>query len=211
MKFCIPTAITCMALSFCSAAVDVALRGSVDHENDIAELDLATLKHGGKYLHTLDGTSTDANLIAPLVTDLNTGIICASYAIKSVSCNNYIRARPDGEVDTQTYVGSWERFTIQDLGSGLYSIKSVAHGTYLRAQKEGSVVPPGVRKDPIVDLQTYVGSFEKFKLEYEDGGVVSIRSKHGTYVNVYLGGKSSTVTVQAQKGKWVKFELVCLV
>jgi len=41
--------------------------GSVAHENEVAELDLATLKHAGKYLlHTIDGTSTDANLIAPL-------------------------------------------------------------------------------------------------------------------------------------------------
>jgi len=204
MKFCIPTAITFMALSFCSAAVDVALRGSVDHENDIAELDLATLKHAGKYLHTLDGTSTDANLIAPLVTDLNTGIICASYAIKSVAQNTYIRARPSGKVDTQTYVGSWERFTIQDLESGLYSIKSVAHGTYLRAQKEASVG----QQDPMVSLQTYVGSFEKFELEFENG-VVRLLSTNGTYVSLLEGGGEGGDVVLT--GIWEKFELVCLV
>jgi len=198
-----------MALSFCSAAVDVALRGSVAHENDIAELDLATLKHAGKYLHTLDGTSTDANLIAPLVTDLNTGIICASYAIKSVKCNNYIRAHSSRKVDTQTYVGSWERFTIQDLGSGLYSIKSVAHGTYLRAQKEASFF----KQDPMVKLQTYVGSFEKFELESEKG-VVSLLSTHGTYVSAVPGtgsGEDTNVDLQTYSGSWEKFELVCLV
>jgi len=197
-----------MALSFCSAAVDVALRGSVAHENDIAELDLATLKHAGKYLHTLDGTSTDANLIAPLVTDLNTGIICASYAIKSVKCNNYIRAHSSRKVDTQTYVGSWERFTIQDLGSGLYSIKSEAHGTYLRAAKNGEG-----RYFPNVDLQTYVGSYEKFELESEKG-VVSLLSTHGTYVSAVPGtgsGEDTNVDLQTYSGSWEKFELVCLV
>jgi len=194
-----------MALSFCSAAVDVALRGSVAHENDIAELDLATLKHAGKYLHTLDGTSTDANLIAPLVTDLNTGIICASYAIKSVKCNNYIRAHSSRKVDTQTYVGSWERFTIQDLGSGLYSIKSVAHSTYLRAGKE---VMNNFHCN--VDLQTKVGSYEKFELESEKGAV-SLRSTHGSYVRAEPGGEGSNVDLQTYSGSWEKFELVCLV
>jgi len=207
MKFCIPTAITFMALSFCSAAVDVALRGSVAHENDIAELDLATLKHAGKYLHTLDGTSTDANLIAPLVTDLNAGI-CASYAIKSVAHNTYLRAHPGGagaHVDTQTYVGSWERFTIQDLGSGLYSIKSVAHSTYLRAGKE---VMNNFHCN--VDLQTKVGSYEKFELESEKGAV-SLRSTHGSYVRAEPGGEGSNVDLQTYSGSWEKFELVCLV
>jgi len=192
MKFCIPTAITFMALSFCSAAVDVALRGSVAHENDIAELDLATLKHAG--------TSTDANLIAPLVTDLN----CASYAIKSVLWDKYIKARPDGDVYTQTYVGSWETFIFQDLGSGLYSIKSAAHGTYLRAQVEASIF----YKFPRVTQQTYVGSFEKFELESEDG-FISIRSSHGTYLNVnpVAHGYVALYPFTNNSGK---FELVCL-
>jgi len=194
-----------MALSFCSAAVDVALRGSVAHENDIAELDLATLKHAGKYLHTLDGTSTDANLIAPLVTDLNTGIICASYAIKSVAQNTYIRARPSGKVDTQTYVGSWERFTFQDLGTGLYSIKSAAHGTYLRAQK---LAPFGVTYTK-VGLQTFVGSFEKFELGSVNG-VVNLLSSHGTYVSVMSKGKGSDVDLRTSLDIWERFELVCL-
>jgi len=206
MKFCIPTAITFMALSFCSAAVDVALRGSVAHENDIAELDLATLKHAGKYLHTLDGTSTDANLIAPLVTDLNTGIICASYAIKSVEYGTYIRARPDDTVDTQTYDGPWERFTIQDLGSGYYSFRSAAHGTYLRAHK-GSWFGYGR-----VDLLTFVGAYNKFELESENG-VVSILSAHGTYVSVYHDGEGSIVELRPYPGPGdrEKFELVCSV
>jgi len=197
MKFCIPTVITFMALSFCSAAVDVALRGSVAHENDIAELDLATLKHAGKYLlHTLDGTSTDANLTAPLVTDHNR---CLSYAIKSVKHNTYLRARPGGKVDQQTHVDSWERFSIQDLGSGLYSIKSVTHKTYLRAMKGG--------EGSNVGLQTYVGSYEKFELESENG-VVSLLSTHGTYVSAFPGGE---VDLQKYSGSWEKFELVCLV
>jgi len=189
-----------MALSFCSAAVDVALRGSVDHENDIAELDLATLKHGGKYLlNTLDGTSTDANLIPPLVTDLNTGIYCHSYAIKSVAHNLYLRAHPNAYVNSNTSVGSWERFTIQDLGSGLYTIKS-AHGTYLRAGKK-------IGYYDSVGLQTFVGSYEKFELESEKG-VVSLLSTHGTYVSAFPGGE---VDLQKYSGSWEKFELVCLV
>jgi len=205
MKFCIPTAITFMALSFCSAAVDVALRGSVAHENDIAELDLATLKHAGKYLHTLDGTSTDANLIAPLVTDLNDGI-CASYAIKSVKHNTYLRAHSGGEganVDTQTSIGSWETFTIQDLGSGLFSIQSVAHGTYLRARKGG--------EGSNVDLQTRVGSYEKFELESEKSAEFSLLSTHGTYVRAWPGGEGSDVDLQTFSDSWEKFELICLV
>jgi len=194
-----------MALSFCSAAVDVALRGSVAHENDIAELDLATLKHAGKYLHTLDGTSTDANLIAPLVTDLNTGINCASYAIKSVMYNTYLRAHPGSKVDTQTSVGSWERFTFQDLGAGLYSIKSVAHGTYLRAQKESEFHD----SYPQVGLQTFVGSFEKFELRSVNG-VVNLLSPHGTYVSVMSKGKGTDIDLSKILSKWGRFELVCL-
>jgi len=205
MKFCIPTAITCMALSFCSAAVDVALRGSVAHENDIAELDLATLKHAGEYLpHTLDGTSTDANLIAPLVTDLNTGIICASYAIKSAKHKTYLRAYPGGEgadVGTQTKIGADERFTIQNLGNGLYSFQSVAYGTYLRAGAGG--------EGSIVNLQTSLDNNGKFELEYEKSNV-SLLSTHGTYVRAWSRDKGGDVDLQTYSGSWEKFELMCL-
>jgi len=205
MKFCIPTAITFMALSFCSAAVDVALRGSVAHENDIAELDLATLKHAGKYLHTLDGTSTDANLIAPLVTDLNGG--SCKYALKSVAHGHYLRAHPGGEnskVDTQTYIGSYEKFTFQNLGSGQYSIRS-AHGTYLRAKPGGE----GAK----VDLQTYVGSLERFQLKFEgvssNHAVYSFRSIYDTYIRSHPGGEGSKVD-QTYVGGWEKFEVFCV-
>jgi len=200
-----------MALSFCSAAVDVALRGSVAHENDIAELDLATLKHAGKYLHTLDGTSTDANLIAPLVTDFISGN-CTSYAIKSVKhSNTYLRAHPGGAgatVDTQTYIGSWERFTFQGTGSGWYSIKSVKHGTYLRGRPIDWDEYEVYYRD--VDQQTYVGSQEKFKPEFENGHV-SILSTDGTYISAHPGGEGSRVKLQTYSGSWEKFDLICSV
>jgi len=203
-----------MALSFCSAAVDVALRGSVAHENDIAELDLATLKHASTYfLHALDGTSTDANLIAPHVTDLNTGIICASYAIKSVKFKTYLRVRPGGagaKVSTQTYVGSREKFTIQDHGSGYYSFRSVKYGTYLRAQK----VSPYGTSYLHVDQQTRVGSQEKFKLEFDEKGFVSLVSIYKDtkrYVRAGPGGEDARVDLGYISGSWEKFELVCLV
>jgi len=207
MKFCIPTAITFMALSFCSAAVDVALRGSVAHENDIAELDLATLKHAGEYLpHTLDGTSTDANLIAPLVTDLKWGIISgASYAIKSVAHNTYIKALPGGEhaeVYTQDYIGAWERFTIEHLGNYWYSIKSEAHGTYLRA----GYYTGFYGEYPDIRQQTYVGSQEKFKPKFINDEVV-LQTAFGTYVRA---DHHKVVDTQTYSGSYERFELVRL-
>jgi len=205
MKFCIPTAITCMALSFCSAAVGVAIRGSVAHENDIAELDLATPKHAGEYLHhTLDGTSTDANLIAPLVTDLGDHFFtCKKFAIKSAAHGTYLRAHPGGKskVDTQTFIGPWEQFTIRYFGSGQYSIES-AHGTYLKAYPGG--------EGSQVYLQTYVSSWAGFQIKSEDNGVYSLRSDHYTYVRAHPGGKGSTIDLQTYVGPWEKFQLICV-
>jgi len=197
MKFCIPTTITIMTLSFCSAAVDVALRGSVAHENDIAELDLAMLNR------TLDGTSTDANRIVPF--DEHPNIYCATYratyAIRSIAHNTYISAHPSGKVNMQKHARSYERFTFQWLGLGLYSIKSV-HGTYLRTKWTHE-------KFRHVNTQKYVGSKEKFKLEVSENGAHSIRSNF--YTTIYLRAcPDRKLSLQTYKSSWEKFELVCL-
>ena len=79
------------------------------------------------------------------------------YAIKSAFHSDmYLRVGGPGEgnvVNTQTYIGDYEKFYIERLDGGRVAFKSAAHGNYIRARSDGNI-----------DTQTFVGSWEKFTI-----------------------------------------------
>lgn len=117
--------------------------------------------------------------------------------------NSYLNAAPGqySNVSTQTYAGSYERFTIEPVSgeSGFYSLRT-SHGTYLRSE-------PGQYAK--VNTQTYVGGpYEWFKIEpvSNEMGVYSIRTGHGTYLRAE-SGQSAKVDTQTYVGKWERFRI----
>jgi hypothetical protein len=81
------------------------------------------------------------------------------YALKSVAHGNrYLKVNGSGAsklVDTQTFVGSWERFYVEKKSNGKYAFKSVPWGNWLRAHPGN----PGK-----LDTQTGAWSWEQFNL-----------------------------------------------
>jgi hypothetical protein len=101
------------------------------------------------------------------------------WAIKSIH-GTYIRAHAGGEgstVDTQTFPGPYEQFNIEIQGTPAYlpylnrlvSIRT-AHGTYVRAHPGG--------QGSKVDIQTFVGPWEKWRVVYAGEDKVAFMSPH---------------------------------
>ena len=122
-------------------------------------------------------------------------------AIKTTH-NTYLRAWPGGrsKVDTQTYIGGWENFTIEKVSgqNGVFAF-CTNHGTYLRAELGGA----GSK----VDTQTFIGGWERFTIEEISGenGVFAIRTVHGTYLRAEPGGAGAKVDTQTYIEGWEKF------
>jgi hypothetical protein len=74
------------------------------------------------------------------------------------------------------------------------------HGTYVRAHPGGE----GSR----VDIQTYIGEWEKFTLLYLQNGKVALRTIHNTYIRTHPGREGSKVDIQNQINVWETYDLI---
>ena len=96
------------------------------------------------------------------------------YAIKSAYHSNmYLRVGGPGEgnvVNTQTYIGAYEKFYIEKLDGGRVAFKSARWGNYLRVHSNGHL-----------DTQTYIGSWEQFAIIGGDGGDGNVLTKFQFY------------------------------
>ena len=92
-----------------------------------------------------------------------------NFAIRSSITNRYIQALPGSENSRLQFglfeIKGWENFQIIINDDGTYSFKTY-HGTYWRAK-----IPDGDCNDSkchgILDLQTKIGPWEKFRIEYK--------------------------------------------
>ena len=136
---------------------------------------------------------------SPVTSDTTEVLVGKSIAIKTIH-NTYLRAEPGrhAKVDTQRFVGDWERFSIEQVSgqNGVFAIKTI-HNTYLRAE-------PGVGAK--VDTQKYIGDWEKFTIEEITGqnGVFAIQTAHSTYLRAEPGHHAK-VDTQTYIGDWEKF------
>ena len=79
------------------------------------------------------------------------------------------------------------------------ALKSI-HGTFIRCHPGGE----GSR----ADLQTQIGPWEKFTLQYLTNGKVALRTAHGTYIRTHPGGEGSKVDLQTYIGAWETYDLI---
>jgi len=124
-------------------------------------------------------------------------------ALKSAAHGErYLRVPGKGAsktIDTQTFVGEYERFYMNRLSDGQVTFKSAQWGNYLRAN----------RGNPILDTQTFVGSWEKFILQsttetYTQPKSYYIKSAHGTYIRIYDRNK---VDLTTNRASWEKITI----
>jgi len=77
------------------------------------------------------------------------------------------------------------------------------HNTYVRAQSGGT-------EGRNIDQQTYIGSWERFKIVAVPNkpGWYALRTIHGTYVRAHSGGAYRNVDQQTYIGSWEQFRIL---
>ena len=109
-----------------------------------------------------------------------------------------------------TRIGSWEKFTLIDSGSGTPVIQYgllTTNGHYLTAVGGG-----GRTTDVIHSDATHLLGWEMFTLNSLGGGVYDIQTLDGHYVTAVGGGGRTTDTIHTDAtrvGAWEKFTVSC--
>lgn len=111
--------------------------------------------------------------------------------------NTYIRANPDGKVDTQKIPGSTESWTLQYLSNGKVMFKS-SFGTYIRA------MPGNPANCDLVKKPSDATTFEVIR---NDDGTFSYKTFYNTYMRANPG-EGGQVDVQTYIGSWERFRPV---
>ena len=109
-----------------------------------------------------------------------------------------------------TRIGSWEKFTLIDSGTGTPVIQYgllTTNGHYLTAVGGG-----GRTTDVIHSDATHLLGWEYFTLNSLGGGVYDIQTLDGHYVTAVGGGGRTTDTIHSDAtrvGAWEKFTVSC--
>lgn len=100
-----------------------------------------------------------------------------------------------------TSIGSWERFELVELGSGLWAIRSLVNGKYVTANLS---LPDA----PLQARATRIGSWEKFTLQDEDGYVAIKAVANSRYVTANLSLPDAPLQARAASIRsWEKFDI----
>jgi hypothetical protein len=122
-----------------------------------------------------------------------------------------------GIVNCQSFAGPWEKFTLETQADNTIAIASVQFpGVYLRMDGSGVTQPTGPGAG-IVNCQSFVGPWEKFRIETQSDGTVAIASVQFPGVYLRMDGRGVTqptgpgagiVNCQFTAGPLEKFNLV---
>lgn len=109
-----------------------------------------------------------------------------------------------------TRIGSWEKFTLIDSGSGTPVIQYgilTTNGHYLTAVGGGGRITDVIHSDA-----TWLLAWEKFTLNSLGGGVYDIQTVDGHYLTAVGGGGLTTDAIHSDAtrvGAWEKFTVSC--
>jgi hypothetical protein len=109
-----------------------------------------------------------------------------------------------------TAIGSWEKFTLVDSGSGTATIQygiETSNGHYLTAVGGG-----GRTTDVIHSDATQIQAWELFTLYSVRPGVYDIQTVNGHYLTAVGGGGRTTDTIHSDAtkvGSWEEFTVSC--
>jgi len=157
--------------------------------------------------------------------DLQSSQIMVQVAIQSVQFpNRYVRldgqgvtsftGTGGGKVDTQTYIGTYETFTLVVNTNGTVSFKStVFNNVFLRLDATG-VAAGQIGSGGIVNAQFTAHTWEQFKIHKKPGpvgtyqGIVGIESAAfpGRYLR--LDGNANKVNVNGVFGAYEEFKVL---
>ena len=109
-----------------------------------------------------------------------------------------------------TRIGSWEKFTLIDSGSGTPVIQyglQTTNGHYLTAVGGGGRITDVIHSDA-----TQLQAWEKLTLNSLGSGVYDIQTINGHYLTAVGGGGRITDTIHSDAtrvGAWEKFQVSC--
>ena len=109
-----------------------------------------------------------------------------------------------------TRIGSWEKFTLIDSGSGTSVIQyglQTTNGHFLTAVGGGGRITDVIHSDA-----THLQAWEKFTLNSRGSGVYDIQTVNGHYLTAVGGGGRTTDTIHSDAtgvGAWEKFTVSC--
>ena len=108
-------------------------------------------------------------------------------------------AEQDGRANAnRARLGSWETFTVEDLGGPQIALKSI-HQSYLVASKLNGEINSN---------RCYRAGWETFDVEFQGGNTIALKTFHGFYVVAEIDG--GLVANRTQVGDWEKFRVECI-
>jgi nucleoside phosphorylase len=165
------------------------------------------------------GVPTDQPVLVPIYNEtvtIKSAVFEGAYL--RLDARDYSNPEIDGGgvVNCQLSVGPWEQFRIEAQNDGTVAIASAAFaGAYLRLDAR-NYNDPTADGGGIVNCQLSIGPWEKFRIEPQDDGTVTIASVAFTGVYLRLDARDydnpnveggGVVNCQLSIGPWEKFWL----
>ena len=134
-----------------------------------------------------------------------------TFSFKTIY-NTFVRPNPNegGLVDVQTFIGTWERFTLFPDGSTSIPVKVLKEEKYnLKTIWNTYPIPYDEQDHAFILGQRDISPRAGWTIQYLDNGRVAIKSAFGTYIRAHPGGDNAIV--ELKKGSispWETYELV---
>lgn len=147
------------------------------------------------------------SVVAPSSGNTSANFIGRTISLKSVANGNYVQAQNgNGALIAQSgSVGTWEKFQVEDAGSGYVWLKSVSAGKYLWANSDGSSVTTS---------STIAQDWERFTISAhpnQSGKYLLTAKSNGKYLMLSNGGASPStdkvLNVSNNAGTWEAFQI----
>ena len=127
----------------------------------------------------------------------------ARVSLKARSDNRFVAAERAGRAAlaaTRGTTGSWEHFTLYDLGGGYVALRAAVNGRFVTAENGG--------RSPLVANRGSVGAWESFRLVRNANGTVSLLAVNHRYVTAAAGNRYTLLANAAGIGTAQSFTLV---
>lgn len=145
---------------------------------------------------TAEPTPVPTNQPTPVPTPSPTPQPPMVVALKGGRNNLYCADEDERIICNRPEIGSWEKFTIEDVGGGSVALKGGQNGLYCRDRADKDKVKCGAEN---------IGYREKFTMEDLGGGKVAFK---GGLQNRYCSDEGDTVVCNRDEiGSWEQFAL----
>jgi hypothetical protein len=134
---------------------------------------------------------------------LNVSTAIGGYvALQAVANNGYVSVQTNRAlISSATSVGTNEKFTKVDLGSGKIALKSLANSSFVCADQN-------LTNTQLICDRPTAGGWETFTVTNNADGTISLLASNGKYVCAENGGSTALVANRPTIGGWETFRLI---